>query len=439
MRFNLYQCELIFNQMSFRQRRNLTRTDASVVSMTIHWTVFYFTLILFPSFLFSQQAKKLDTVFCDCQIARTIILKGNVKVGPTIAPPNGGQLNEISESKQNTKFSFDKEHYSSWYKLIIKSNGILVFDIIPTNTNDDYDFMLFRGNHSGFCDSMQKFHLKPIRACISRDKEEIKGLTGLNFKAKKELIKEGLGDAFAKPLEVKDGEVYYLVLDNVYKNGSGHTIGFYFEENISINGYALDENKKPVKAEITVTAQNGDTIKKLNSDKDGKYNFDVALRRNLKYSLNFYNDSSFFETKEITTKTNKDSLKNITTILPTLKKGNKYIIQNINFYPGRSDVLPSAYPSLKNLVKLMRKNQNLKLFIVGHVNGCQGETKSVTDQLSKSRSITVKKFLETNSIASTRTTTDGKGCTEMLYPLNNETPEWQQVLNRRVEIFVVDK
>ena len=40
------------------------------------------------------------------------------------------------------------------------------------------------------------------------------------------------------------------------------------------------------------------------------------------------NDSSFFETKEITTKTNKDSLKNITTVLPSLKKGNKYIIQN---------------------------------------------------------------------------------------------------------------
>jgi len=398
-----------------------------------------FLFILFPLFIFSQQAKKLDTVFCECQKARTVVLKGNVKIGPTIAPMGSGEINEISERKQNTKFAFEKEHNSAWYKLIIKSNGFLVFDIIPTKAEDDYDFMLFKGNNNGFCDSMQKFHLKPMRSCISRDKEEIKGLTGLNFKAKKELIKEGLGDAFATPLEVKDGEVYYLVLDNVYANGAGHTIAFYFEEIMLISGKTLDENQKPVKAEITVTAINGDTLKKITSDKKGNYNFEVALRKNIKYSLNFFNDSSFFETREISTKTNKDTLKNIATVLPTLKKGNKYIIQNINFYPGKAIVLPSALPSLKNLTLLMRKNQTLKILIVGHTNGCDGETKQTIDQLSKSRAITIKKFLETNSIDTTRITTDGKGCSEMLYPTNSTTPEWQQVLNRRVEIFVVEK
>jgi outer membrane protein OmpA-like peptidoglycan-associated protein len=398
-----------------------------------------FLFIFFPIFIFSQQAKKLDTVFCDCQKARTVVLKGNIKIGPTIAPIGYGETNEISERKQNTKFAFEKEHNSAWYKLIIKTSAFLVFDIIPTKPEDDYDFMLFKGNADGFCDSMQKFHLKPIRSCISRDKEEIKGLTGLNFKAKRELIKEGLGDAFAKPLEVKEGEVYYLVLDNVYANGEGHTIGFYFEELMSVNGVTLDENQKPIKAEITVTAPNGDTIKRILSDKKGNYDFEVALRRNLKYSLNFYNDSTFFDTKEISTKTNKDTLKNITTVLPTLKKGNKYIIQNINFYPGQATVLPSAYPSLKNLTKLMRKNEGLKILIVGHVNGCVGDSDIGIDQLSRNRATTVKKFLETNSIDNGRITTDGKGCSEMLYPTNSSTPEWQQVLNRRVEIFVVEK
>ena len=299
--------------------------------------------------------------------------------------------------------------------------------------------MLFKGNNNGFCDSMQKFRLKPIRACISRDKEEIKGLTGLNFNAKKELVKEGLGDAYAKPLEVKEGDVYYLVLDNVYANGDGHTINFYFEEIMSIVGKTLDENQKPVKAEITITAANGDTLKKLTSDKKGNYDFEVALRRNFKYSLNFYNDSSFFETREISTKTNKDTLKNITTVLPTLKKGNKYTIQNINFYPGKSIVLPSALPSLKNLTLLMRKNPDLKILIVGHTNGCYGETKKHIEELSKSRAINIKQFLETNAIANGRINTDGKGCSEMLYPTNSSTPEWQQVLNRRVEIFVLEK
>ena len=400
-----------------------------------------FLFIFLPFFVLSQQAKKLDTVFCDCKIARTVVLKGNIKVGPTIAPTGAGEINEISERKQKTNFAFEKEHNSAWYKLIIKSNGFLVFDIIPTKAEDDYDFMLFNVNGGGsdFCDSLEKYHIKPVRSCISRDKEEIKGLTGLSYKAKKELIKEGLGDAFVKPLEVKEGEVYYLVLDNVYKDGAGHTISFYFEEVLTINGITLNENKQPVKAEITVTAANGDTIKKIISDKKGNYDFEVALRKNFKYSLNFYNDSTFFDSKEISTKTNKDSLKNITTVLATLKKGKKYIIQNINFYPGQSSVLPSAYPSLKNLTKLMRKNADLKILIVGHVNGCVGDGAVNIDQLSRNRATTVKKFLETNSIAAGRITTDGKGCSEMLYPVQKDTPEWQQVLNRRVEIFIVEK
>lgn len=398
-----------------------------------------FIFIFLPFFIFSQQAKKLDTVFCDCQKARTVVLKSNVKVGPTIAPVGFGDVNEISARKQNTKFAFEKEHNSAWYKLIIKANGLLVFDIIPTKAEDDYDFMLFKGEAANFCDSMQKFQLKPIRSCISRNKEDIKGLTGLNFKAKKELIKEGLGDAFVKPLEVKERDVYYLVLDNVYKEGAGHTIAFYFEELMVINGVTLNENKQPVRAEITVTAANGDTIKKIMSDKKGNYDFEVALRKNFKYSLNFYNDSTFFDSKELSTKTNKDSLKNITTVLPTLKKGNKYIIQNINFYPGQATVLPSALPSLKNLTQLMRKNKALEILIVGHVNGCVTESPIGIEQLSRNRATTVKKFLETNSISGSRVTTDGKGCSEMLFPVTANTPEWQQVLNRRVEIFVVEK
>lgn len=396
--------------------------------------------ILFPFLLFSQQPKKLDTVFCDCEKARTIVLKGNVKIGPTIAPPNSGTVSEISEKKQRTKFAFEKEHSSAWYKLVVSTDGFLVFDIIPTKPEDDYDFMLFKGIAKGFCDSLKNFQIKPVRACISRDKEEIKGLTGLSYKGKKELIKEGLGDAYALPIEVKNSEVYYLVLDNVYKNGAGHTISFNFEEVVTIKGKTEDENKIPVKAEITITGPAGDTLKKIMADKNGNYDFEVALKRSLKYSINFYNDSNFIASKEITTKTNKDTLKNITTVLATLKKGTKYIVQNINFYPGQTTVLPAAYPSLKNLVKLMRKNDRLKILVVGHVNGCT-ESPYALDKLSKGRAITIKKFLEANSIDNGRIKTDGKGCLEMLYPFrlnDEEIPEWQQVLNRRVEIFITE-
>ncbi|MEO6301801.1 MAG: OmpA family protein [Bacteroidia bacterium] len=399
-----------------------------------------FIFILFPFFVFSQQLKKPDTVFCDCSKARTVSLNGNIKIGPTIVPPGSGELNEISERKQKTKFSFEKEHYSAWYKLIIKTDGFLVFDIIPTKSEDDYDFMLFKGDTVRFCDSLLRFAIKPVRACISRNKEELKGLTGLNFRGQKELIIEGLGDAYAKPLGVKSGDVYYLILDNVYDNGGGHTINFYFEEMVAVKGVTLNEDKVPVTTEVTVTAPNGDTLKKVKSDKKGKYEFNIPLRKNVTYSLNFYNDSSFIFTRPITSKTNKDQLKNISPVLQTLKKGNKYILQNINFEPGVAVFIPSAYAPLKTLTKLMQRNTKLKIHIVGHINGCSGVTKKIIDQLSIDRAMAVKKYLESNSVSANRSTVDGKGCSEMLYPPGGEeVPSWQQVLNRRVEIFITEK
>ena len=58
---------------------------------------------------------------------------------------------------------------------------ITTFNITPTKAEDDYDFMLFKCGKNNFCDSLQKHKINPIRACISRDKEELNGKTGLNY------------------------------------------------------------------------------------------------------------------------------------------------------------------------------------------------------------------------------------------------------------------
>ncbi len=80
----------------------------------------------------------------------------------------------------------------------------------------------------------------------------------------------------------------------------------------------------------------------------------------------------------------------------------------------------------------MRKNETLKIRIIGHTNGNDMS-------LSQKRAITIKKFLEKRSIDQNRISTEGRGGTEMLYELGPNTPEWQQILNRRVEIFITEK
>ena len=317
-------------------------------------------LLLFISVHLFSQTKKLDTVFCDCKTAQIITINGKATYGKTIATKGFGDIKEISPAKQKTTFAFEKEHHSAWYKLMINTSGDLTFNITPTKADDDYDFMLFKAGKTNFCDSLQGHKINPIRACISRDKEELNGKTGLNYKSTNELVKYGVGPAYCKYIAVKKGEIYYLVLDNVYDKGEGHTLDFEIAQAVMFNGVVLDESNNPIKAEIALTNQKGDTVSIENTKDDGSYSFVAPLVKSQAYNLNFYNDSSFSYTKAVTL-ADTAQLKALKTILAKLKKGNKYSVGSINFIGGSVQYLPRAIPAMYNLYRLLKKTHNLKL------------------------------------------------------------------------------
>lgn len=377
------------------------------------------------------QTKKLDTVFCDCNQARIINIKDNQTVGLTIAPPNAGQKQEISETKQGSPYTFKKEHHTAWYKLIIAANGNLSFTIIPKKSDDDYDFMLFQATKNNFCDSLDKYKLKPLRANISRDKDELSGKTGLTINAPNNLVKQGVNDAYSTAMPVSKGQVYYLVLDNVYDKGEGHTIDFFFEQNVTITGTVNNDGQQALITQIAVVDSKGQTTAQTTSDAAGNYQIQTTLKKNVNYTINYFNDSSFVYSKNISLK-DTVSLKDIRVILPQLKKGKKYTIGSINFFGGDYHYLPISLPSVQNLFKLMQKNTNLKILIEGHTNGCDPGVQV----LSQMRADQIKKFLVLNGIDKSRVETLGKGCKEMLFsPKGTET---QQEQNRRVEIKILD-
>jgi len=143
----------------------------------------------------------------------------------------------------------------------------------------------------------------------------------------------------------------------------------------------------------------------------------------------------FFEEKMISVeKLNALSPKPLNFALPELKKGKRLQVNNIHFEGGQPIFISSAYPSLKRLVKLMKKNKSLKILVEGHTNGCDARTNS--QLLSERRALRVKKYLFDNKIDDIRIEAIGKGCSEMLYPITG-TQEQQQ-LNRRVEILVLE-
>jgi len=82
----------------------------------------------------------------------------------------------------------------------------------------------------------------PVRACISRNDKSIKSKTGLSKNAKDFFIRPGKGNSFAKDLNVKADEVYFLIVDNVYGSNSGYKIRFNFRNENSGSEYAAGES-----------------------------------------------------------------------------------------------------------------------------------------------------------------------------------------------------
>jgi len=382
--------------------------------------------------------KKLKPIAGDCDSAIKIILNKKGFYGPTV-PPNGfGKKNEI-KAKQGDKYFFEQEHNSAWYCFNTTTNGKLGIIITPTNEKDDYDFILFKYTDSSFCADVIKKKITPVRTNISRTGKGGTSTTGLSDKGENEFFSSGIGKPFSKSIEVKKGEKYYLVLDNVYPNGEGHTIEIGFQKEIQISGTVLNEENKPIKADVVLEDTKGNEIAKTISDPiTGNYFIKENIFTNANYSIIYLEDSSFVGVKELKSlelDKNNYQLKDIKTILPKLKKGEKYRMNDINFYGDSPTPLPSAYPSIKALYKLMKKNPNMIISIEGHVNNPNGTDNNECDQLSQNRATTICNYLLDRKISKDRMSTIGYGSKFMLFP--NPKNESEQIQNRRVEIKVI--
>ena len=236
----------------------------------------------------AQIKRKLMPIASDCVSAIKIEFgkNKNVSYGPTVAPVGFGQTQEIKGNNQKSCNAFEQEHNSSWYYFDVVSDGDLLLDIIPTDSSNDYDFMLFKakGLDKSFCDLLDK---QPIRSNISRSGKVGTGNTGLSSDGKANFVHAGPGETFSKPLEVKKGERYYLVLDNVYSDGSGHTIKLGYQKTIQIGGVVFNNESQPIQAEVTLADGQGHNVT-TQSDSTGKYHIEAKLWEGFAYSISFF-------------------------------------------------------------------------------------------------------------------------------------------------------
>jgi outer membrane protein OmpA-like peptidoglycan-associated protein len=395
---------------------------------------------------YSQESKTLDiSQHGDCNTA----LKINIKetIGPTTAPSGHGNVLEIEDNKLGNPHYFEKEHNTTWYKFIVPEDGKLSFDIIPQEFEDDYDFMLFKleKDEYFFCNYGVKYkNCKPIRTNISRNKVENKSMTGLNNSSEDLFVASGLGKSYSQSIDVKQWETYFLVVDNVYDNGSGHSLNFYYGNSFKIKGTVSDINtKEPIKAEIKIeNADHGNTLGiSISQNTNGAYKLNIendSIIDNAYYTISAFADNYFFEEKVFTGAEIKNGLPfDFNFNLSPIKQGENFAIRSINFYSGTANFLPSAGPSLERLLRFLLSNPSLKIVLEGHTNGV-GTTSSLENHmiLSKRRAEAVAIYLISNKISGSRISCKGFGYSKMIYP-TAETLKLRRA-NMRVELTVLE-
>ena len=368
----------------------------------------------------------------------SILLAGAVdKIILKCSPKGSGRFQEAASGKKKDKNYFEKEHNIVWIKFTAKSSGKLAFRIRPLSENDDYDFLLFKVDEKFSNQNVKTKKINPIRTNISRNNIENKGITGLNFTTGYTHTVSGINSNFSKVISVIKGEDYILAIDDVYRKGTGSIIYFDYYLTKKISGIIVNEDKSEfLNAEISWNdAETGETLATSETDSStGLFEIEVPYMENKpkqKYIMGTYSHGYFFKEKEFAV----EEVKNheplpLNILLPKLKKGLRNPLQNMNFHGNLPTFLPSAYPGLKNLKKLMKRNKTLEILIEGHTNGCT----DLTQELSDNRALAVKSYLVENGIDEKRMKTVGLNCKHMLYPVpKNET---EASLNRRVEILI---
>jgi outer membrane protein OmpA-like peptidoglycan-associated protein len=224
------------------------------------------------------------------------------------------------------------------------------------------------------------------------------------------------------------------------------------KKEVEIRGQVLDDNNQPIVAEVTLTDANGNEIAATITKSNGEYKLKAVIDEEGTSFILYFNDQSFISSK-ILTKADYAG-KPLKTVLPKLKGGKKYTLENFNFVGDTSQLLPESRPTLQALYKLMKKNKTLTIEIAGHVNypknwGDVNRTKPKGDTyfpaymtyaqfnqwLSEERAKMVYNYLVKKGIDAKRMKAVGFGSTQMMYP--DAENEYEYMRNRRVEIKVV--
>lgn len=180
---------------------------------------------------------------------------------------------------------------------------------------------------------------------------------------------------------------------------------------------------------FVVSATGGGSIGEVLESSEG-------IQQNRRVDLIFYfSDAESFGNNE----ESKDSMQ---AEILNLKVGDKFVLKNFNFIPGRHFLVAESKPELSKLIDVMKANPSLKIELHGHIC-CEivKEDGYDIDEMNYSLSTNRAKYIYQKliefGVSADRMTYKGFGRSNPLFP--NEHDEVEKNANRRVEILIVEK
>jgi OmpA-OmpF porin, OOP family len=142
------------------------------------------------------------------------------------------------------------------------------------------------------------------------------------------------------------------------------------------------------------------------------------------------NSGSILETVVTETTLTQDVVANAAEMSNGLASSGHTVVNGILFDTGKADVKPESAPALEEVVKLLKQDAKLKIYVVGHTDNVGVLAANV--DLSNRRAASVVQMLVTKyAVAADRLQAHGDG---PYSPLASNDTEDGRTLNRRVEL-----
>ncbi|MBL4624965.1 MAG: OmpA family protein [Flavobacteriales bacterium] len=378
----------------------------------------------------------------------------------THIPMSGfGETQEMSGTDDEKQYYFSKEVNSSWYQFVVPYEAMLMVEIEPKNKESDIDFLLFQSQDANTCERIKSKEIKPVRSNVARNEGKYKGKTGLSKKGTAEFVPPGPGNSYSLPLEVKRGNEYFLILNNLTGDKLGHTITLKYltKESIleDIPSYTTNSTQATSKTidkadagiSLTVNVEDSKEGKPIDVtlEIDGiipgeplivehRHHFTYILEKGKRYLVKCIYEGFMLYSKEIIAPETAEKI-DLNIVLDPIEVGSKVALHNIKFKPNGAHILNSSEAELQVLVKFMDKNPTMIVKINGHVNAPKMKNTSEIHKMSRDRAKAVYVYLIEHGVSKRRLKFEGYGNEQMIYPV--PITHDQERMNRRVEIEIL--